>query len=103
MRHFHRKRLPPRGHGFLARRPTRGAAWRHLRPLVSASFHPNFGVNGMQDRGLLQRLWCAMDLIPQISRAYSATVRSLVNFPLRATLRIAFCAHTEGSWKSVIK
>ena len=33
---------------------------------------------------------------PQISRAYSATVRSLENLPLRATFKIAFSAHAVG-------
>jgi hypothetical protein len=37
----------------------------------------------------------------QISRAYSLTVRSLENRPLRATFKIALLAHTLGLAKSL--
>ena len=38
----------------------------------------------------------------QMSRAYSAIVRSLENFPELATFRIAFCAHASGSAYSFV-
>lgn len=36
-------------------------------------------------------------LTSQMSRAYSAIVRSVENFPMPATLRIAFAVQTDGS------